>query len=145
MLGLTPTIMPDLREVFLGVGEGGRFRQMAATEHPQAVAMRTQREWGAIEGAETNAQLMARTSRAIMSIAAQHPDELVAVCCHGGVIGSLLGFAAGVNPFTFAGSRNGALSHLVINASVGEEPWVIRSFNDAAHTGPLTADAEPPT
>ena len=65
----------------------------------------------------------------------------LAAFAHGGTIGALIAFAAGVNPFIFNGTRNGAIAHLV----VADNEWVIRSFNDAAHVGPLTADAEPPT
>ncbi len=140
-LGLDIGIDPDLREVHLGDGEGGRFRQMAAEGHPAALAMRANREWGEIPGAETNAQLMARTVSSVERIAGRHPDSLVVVCCHGGVVGSLMARATGVDPFVFAGARNGSLTHLVVS----DEGWVVRSFNDAGHTGPLTADADPPT
>lgn len=138
--GLEVRIEPDVREVYLGVGEGGTFRKMSAEEHPQALAMRANLEWGEIEGAETNAIFEARTVGAIQKIAAAHPDEMVAVFCHGGVIGALLGHAFRINMFRTMGSRNGAISHLVVT----DEGWVVRSFNDAAHTGPLTADTPPP-
>ena len=55
-LDLEIGIEPDLREVFLGVGEGGAFRKMSAEGHPSTVAMRANREWGEVDGAETNAQ-----------------------------------------------------------------------------------------
>ncbi len=145
-LGLTPDVDPDLREVHLGIGEGGEFRRMAADGHPSVLLMRETHEWGAIPEAETNQQLRDRTVGAIHRIAERHPDEMVAVFCHGGVIGSLLGHAIGRFDFTMNGSRNGALSHVVVAPVPDGEPmWIVRSFNDAAHTGPLTADAEPPT
>lgn len=140
-LGLVPRVEPDLREIHLGDGEGGRFRQMAADGHPAIVAMRAEREWGRVPGAETNQQLTDRTVAAVRRIAATHPDEVVAAFAHGGTIGALIAFAAGVNPFIFSGTRNGAIAHLVVS----DDEWVIRAFNDAAHVGPLTADAEPPT
>ncbi len=142
LLGLEIGIEPDLREVHLGEGEGGRFRQMAAEGHPAALRMRTNREWGEIPGAESNAIFTARTVGAIETIGRRHPEQLVVVACHGGVVGALLGHATGTDPFTFAGCRNGAISLLVVDPN---GPWIVRSFNDAAHTGPLTADAEPPT
>ena len=37
-LGLEPTVERDLREVFLGQGEGGHFRQMASENHPAVLA-----------------------------------------------------------------------------------------------------------
>ena len=141
-LGLEIAIEPDLREVHLGEGEGGRFRQMAAEGHPAALRMRENREWGEIPGAESNAIFTGRTVAAVESISRRHPNQLVVVACHGGVVGALLGHATGTDPFTFAGCRNGAVSLLIVDPA---GPWVVRSFNDAAHTGPLTADAEPPT
>jgi 2,3-bisphosphoglycerate-dependent phosphoglycerate mutase len=140
-LGLRVRVEPDLREVHLGEGEGGRFRQMAAENHPAALAMRADREWGRIPGAETNEQLLTRSVAAVRRTAAAHPGEMVAAFAHGGTIGALVSHAAGVNPFTFNGTRNGAIAHLVVH----EDEWIIRSFNDASHVGPLTADAEPPT
>ncbi len=140
-LGLAPLIEPDLREIHLGDGEGGRFRQMAAEGHPAILAMRFDREWGRVPGAETNQQLTDRAVAAVRRIAAAHPNQIVAAFAHGGTIGALIAYAAGVNPFTFNGTRNGAIAHLVVS----DDEWVIRSFNDAAHVGPLTADAEPPT
>ncbi len=141
-LGTEIGIDADLREVHLGEGEGGRFRQMAAEGHPAALRMRANREWGEIPGAETNKIFTERTVAAVTRIGEQHRNQLVVVACHGGVVGALLGYATGTDAFTFAGCRNGSFSLLVVDP-VG--PWVVRSFNDAAHTGPLTADAEPPT
>jgi 2,3-bisphosphoglycerate-dependent phosphoglycerate mutase len=140
-LGLEAAVEPDLREVHLGEGEGGRFRQMVAEGHPAAVAMREKLEWGEIPGAETNAQLTERTVGAIHRVAASHADGVVAVFCHGGVIGAVLGHLARTNPFLFNRSDNGAISQVVVGA--GER--LIRRFNDAGHLGLLTAPTELPT
>ena len=134
-------VEPDLREVFLGVGEGGHFRRMSAEGHPSILEMRAHQEWGRIEGAETNEQFAGRTVPALQRIADSHPDELIAVFVHGGTIGSLLANALGINMFQMMGSRNSAISHLVVNGPT----WIVRSFNDAGHAGPVTADTEPPT
>jgi 2,3-bisphosphoglycerate-dependent phosphoglycerate mutase len=140
-LGLTPIVESDLREVFLGQGEGGLFRQMNADNHPAAVAMRTKREWGEIPGAETNAQLKARTVAAVERIALAHDDQMVAVFCHGGVIAAVVGHAVGADPHTFHGARHTGISHLVVNRpDTSDERWLLRSFNDAAHAGSLVAD-----
>ncbi len=140
-LGREVAIEADLREVFLGAGEGGFFRKMSADGHPSIEAMRANREWGEVEGAESNTQFAARTIPALQGLADGHPDQLIAVFVHGGTIGSLLGHALGINMFSMMGSRNSAISHLVVNGP----QWIVRSFNDAGHAGPLTADAEPPT
>ncbi len=140
-LGQSPIPDDRFREVFLGDFEGGLFRQKAAENHPAIAAFRQDQEWSRIPGAESNVQLQNRVVAALGDVASAHPDQLVAVFCHGGVIASLLSYALGQNNFTFMGVRNASFSLLAIESA----KWHIRSFNDAAHCGSLTADADPPT
>ena len=140
-LGLEPVVEPALREIYLGEFEGGLFRQMSTDGHPAVVAMRANREWGEIPGAETNAELAARTVGAVERMAEAHRNQLVVAFCHGGVIAAIVGHIAGVDALTFTGARHTSISHLV----VGPSEWKIRSFNDAAHAGSLTADHSLPT
>ncbi|MHB8505094.1 MAG: histidine phosphatase family protein, partial [Acidimicrobiales bacterium] len=72
-----------------------------------------------------------RVRAAVGRIAVRHPDELVAVFTHGGVIGSVLAHAARSRPFAFVASDNASISHLVV---VGER-WVVRAFNETGHLG----------
>lgn len=150
-LGRTPVVIPDLREVFLGVAEGGRFRQMAATNHPDVQRLRATGEWSAIPGAESNHQLTTRAVAAVRSIANDHPDRMVAAFCHGGVINAVLSFAVGSTRPVFLGARHTSISHLVVEpqavANVGPvdgsesaSGWIVRSFNDTAHAGTLACD-----
>lgn len=139
-LGLNMNVEADLREVFLGDFEGGLLRKMSAENHHAVRAMRANKEWGELPGAETNAELMARTVGVVERIAAAHPNELVAAFCHGGVIGAVLAHVGGTTPFAFNGARHTSISHLVINPT----GWVIRSFNDSAHAGMLTVDHQLP-
>ncbi len=144
-LGLTPTIEPDLREVFLGVGEGGKMREMAANDHPAILAMRANAEWGEIPGAETNRQLTERTVAAVRGIAERHPTGLAAVFCHGGVIAAVVGYALDVGAMTLSGARHTSISHLVIEQpATNPAHWTVRLFNDGAHAGSLTGDHQPP-
>lgn len=138
-LGLPIQIEPDVREVFLGDYEGGRFRQIAADGHPIAIAMRTKMEWGEVPGAETNAELQSRTVAAITRIALNHPDEMVAVFCHGGVISALLSYAVDQPVFSLRGIRNTSISHLYVT----ENEWLIMAANVADHIGGFTYDADP--
>jgi probable phosphoglycerate mutase len=141
-LGLTPIVEPDLREVFLGEWEGGRYRRHAAEGHPVAKAVLVEERWDVIPGAEPADAFAARTRAAIGRIALRHPDELVVAFTHGGVIGSVLAQATRSRPFAFVGSDNASISHLV---AVGEE-WVLRGFNDTGHLGTVFAPApQPPT
>jgi probable phosphoglycerate mutase len=127
--GLVPTIVEDLREVHLGDWEGGLFRIKAHQNHPRIIEMREHQEWGRIPGAESNAELDARVIRGLNSIIEKHPDQVVMVVVHGGVIGSVLAQATRSEPFAFVGADNGSISHLV--AFRGR--LSVRRFNDTSH------------
>lgn len=129
-LGLTPVVEPDLREVFLGDWEGGKFRKNMVEGHPIAIQMREEQRWDAIPGAEPADVFAARVRRGIERIAAAHPDQAVAVVAHGGVIGEVFALASQTNrPWSFIGADNGSISHLVVTS----DRWIIRRFNDTAH------------
>ncbi|MFW2383068.1 MAG: histidine phosphatase family protein, partial [Acidimicrobiales bacterium] len=91
--GMEIRVEHDLREIYLGIGEGGRFRMMVEQNHPAVVAVRASKEWGEIPGAETNLALTERVVGVLEQIHAEHTDEAIAVFCHGGVIGAAVGHA----------------------------------------------------
>ena len=155
-LGLEPRVEPDLREVFLGEAEGGVLREMFANGHPVTQRLRRSRDLGVIPGAESNAKLTDRTVGAVNRIVDRHQGEMVAVFCHGGVIAALLQHAAKAVTGAFFGARHTSINHLVVQhadspaeaetvgtTSNDEPQWIIRSFNDGAHAGGLTADHIP--
>ncbi len=130
-LGLTPIVEPDLREVHLGEWEGS-FRQRIAEGGPVVAQMVREGRWDVIPGAEPAAAFAARTTAAIDRIARAHPDQRVAVVCHGGVIGQVLATASrGGNAFAFSGADNASISELIIDG----DRQVLRRFNDTAHLG----------
>lgn len=128
-LGLTPQVEPGLREVFLGDWEAGLFRKMVAEQHPLAQRMWAEERWDVIPGAEPASAFAARVGGALRRVAAAHPDQVVAVVVHGGVIGQALALAAGSRPFAFLGADNASISRLV----VAGDRWIVRGFNDTAH------------
>lgn len=128
-LGLAPRVEPDLREVFLGDWDGGEFRFRAAENDPAILRARAGHEWGELPGAETTAALQTRVRRGLLRIAAAHPDELVAVVVHGGVVGAALALATGARGFAFSGAANGSISRLVVHG----EDMIVRGFNDVSH------------
>lgn len=130
-LGVEPRVEPDLREVFLGEWEGGSFRQHVAEGHPVARRMFAEQRWDVIPGAEPADDFARRVRVAVERVAGAHPDQAVAVVTHGGVIGQILAEAAGIGGFTFTGSDNAAISHVV----VARDRWIIRRYNDTAHLG----------
>jgi len=140
--GLTPFIEPDLREVRLGEWEGGLFRTMVAEGHPIALRMAAEERWDVIPGAEPAAEFGGRVRRGLLTIAARHPDQSVAVFTHGGVIGWILATATGARPFAFNGADNASISHLVVHG----DQWTLRRFNDTAHLDLRFSEApQPPT
>ena len=128
-LGLTPKVDPDLHEVFLGDWDGGEYRFRAAAQDPAFLRAKERQEWGEIPNAETTAQLQTRVRAGLLRIAAEHPDELVAVVVHGGVIGAALAVATGSPAFAFHGAENGSISRLVIQ----EDNMILRGFNGVSH------------
>lgn len=128
-LGMEPRVEADLREVCLGDWDGGEYRFRSADRDPAILRAMERQEWGEIPGAETTAQLHERVERGLRRIAAAHPDELVAVVVHGGVIGALMSVATGAKPLAFMGAANGSISRIVVDG----ERLIVRGFNDVAH------------
>jgi len=131
-LGLTPRVEPGLREVRLGIWEAGLFRKMVAENHSIAQRMWTEERWDVIPGAEPADEFAARIRAAIERLAADNPDQRLAVFVHGGVIGQILALASGSRRFAFLGADNGSISRLVVH----DERWIVCGFNDAAHLDP---------
>lgn len=128
-LGLTPVVERDLREVFLGEWEGGEMRRRVIDGDPIAVRMFEEGRWDVIPGAEPDADFRERVRTSLERIAAAHPDELVVVVVHGGVIGQVMNIATGSTGFAFTGSDNASISHLVL----ADGRWIVRCFNDTSH------------
>lgn len=138
---LDPIVEHDLREVFLGDWEGGLYREKAAEGHPAFRTMQLEERWDAIPGGESNDALTTRTVGVLERIHQTHPDEMVAVVVHGGVIGALLAHAARSRPFAFAGADNGSIHHLVMT----EQRWIVRRYNDTGHLNSMSAVPAPLT
>jgi 2,3-bisphosphoglycerate-dependent phosphoglycerate mutase len=128
-LGLTTTVDPDLREVFLGEWEGGLFRQKIVEQDPIAVRMATEQRWDVIPKAERAEAFSRRVREAVERIAGAHPDQRVVAFSHGGTIGEILAQATGARPFAFSGSNNASISQIVVTP----DRWILRRFNDTAH------------
>ena len=139
-LALTPIVVADLREVFLGDWEGGEFRKRVADGDPIAQLMYVEQRWDVIPGGEPAHQFENRVRRGIERIAAEHPDQLVVAVVHGGVIGQIMNIATGSSGFAFTGADNASISHLVVDG----DRWIVRCWNDTSHLSPtFSAAAEP--
>lgn len=135
-LGITPTVEPDLREVFLGEWEGATFRKHTSELHPLAIQMAVEQRWDVIPGAEKTDDFKARVKGGITRIAEAHPNQRVAVVVHGGVIGMIMAIATGAGNFGFVGADNASISEIAV---LGDR-WTVRRFNDTAHLESDTND-----
>ena len=139
-LALTPIVVADLREVFLGDWEGGEFRKRVADGDPIAQLMYVEQRWDVIPGGEPAHQFENRVRRGIERIAAEHPDQLVVAVVHGGVIGQIMNIATGSSGFAFTGADNASISHLVVDG----DRWIVRCWNDTSHLSPTFSAATEP-
>jgi len=128
-LTLTPRVEADLREVYLGEWEGGVYRLRLREGGPIVDRLMTEGRWDVVPGAEPDEVFISRIRAGIARIAAAHPDSLVAVFTHGGVIGRIAAQAVGAKPMSFSGAENGSITELLVTP----ERWFLRNFNDTAH------------
>ncbi len=129
LLGITPIVERDLREVHLGEWEGGVIRIKAAAGDPLFQVMYEQQRWDVIPGAEPMEAFEARVLAGLRRIAAAHPDQRVVAVVHGGVIGQILSSATRASGFAFEGADNASISEVVVHG----ERIIVRRFNDTVH------------
>jgi 2,3-bisphosphoglycerate-dependent phosphoglycerate mutase len=129
--GMEPVVVPDLREVYVGEYEGGRFRIAFADRDPVIVRLLAEQRWEVIPGAESSAALATRVRAAVDQIvAAVGPGAAAVVITHGGVIGELCRQATGSEPFAFLHVDNASITRIVVEA---DGNWLLRSYNDTTH------------
>jgi probable phosphoglycerate mutase len=138
-IGPDPTVLPDLREVFLGELEGGEYRIKVAEGDPLVAEIAQRERWDVIPGAESPEEFAGRLRAAIETISGSVPAGTVAVAfAHGAVIGQLCAMATDSRPFAFIHADNGSISRLVVHE---DGRWLLRSFNETRHldipTGPV--------
>jgi 2,3-bisphosphoglycerate-dependent phosphoglycerate mutase len=139
-LGIEPRVEPNLREVYLGEWEGGLLRVKAEERDPAFVRAIEEERWDPIPGAEPIDVFRDRVQAGIARVASAHPDELVVVVTHGGVIGQIVAGATDARGFAFIGADNASISHIVVDG----DRIVVRRFNDTTHLEPHFSVAAPP-
>jgi alpha-ribazole phosphatase len=128
--GLTPTLVPALREMDMGRWDGLTAAEIRARE-PAAFA-----DWMARVGefpfpdGESVPDLLARVGPAFDTIVTTHRDRAVAIVAHGGPIRALLCRALGLPPARLLafGQDYGALTVLERRAP----GWSLRRLNESA-------------
>ncbi len=85
-----PVLVPEFREVDFGDWTGLTWGEVQTRFGISAFAWLDQLECGGIANAECADTFRARVEPALRQILARHPDQQVAVACHGGVIRMIL-------------------------------------------------------
>ncbi len=98
--------------MYLGEWEGGLYRIRLLENGPVAQQMVAEERWDVIPGAEPDDVFRARVRAGIDHVAANHPDQTIAVFTHGGVIGRAMAEASGSRPFAFLGADNASINAL---------------------------------
>lgn len=88
--GLTPTIVPDLREMDFGDWTGHRWDEVQQRFGVSAFDWLKIIEDGGIPNGETAAHLQDRVRPAVLRILHDNPNRTAAVFCHGGIIRVML-------------------------------------------------------
>jgi probable phosphoglycerate mutase len=131
LTGLSPVVVPELREVGLGEWEGGELRIRAAHRDPKFFEVVEAERWDVIPGAEPAEEFADRVRAGFESVvAAVGPGVSAVAVVHGGVIGELARQATQSRPFAFVHADNCSITRLVVFAG---GRWLLRSFNDVAH------------
>jgi probable phosphoglycerate mutase len=132
-LGLEPRTVEELRELYLGVWEGGEFERRFAARDPLARRVFAEERWDLVPGAEPHEAFAARVAGALETVADAVPAGSTAVCVtHGAVIAQACHHVTGSSPFAFIGVENASITSLVRRRS---GRWSLRSFNETAHLG----------
>jgi probable phosphoglycerate mutase len=129
--GLTPVVVPELREIMLGDWEGGEFRIRVANGDPLVARLFDEERWDVIPGAETMASFGERVGTGLRRIADETgPGKTGAAVLHGGVIAEICHQVTSSRPFAFVQVDNTSITRLVRFA---DGRWLLRYFNETAH------------
>lgn len=125
-----PTVIPELREVFLGEWEGELNRGVTEQVELSRQVFEAER-WDVIPGAEPMDGFGERVRDGLTRVAdATGPDATAVAVVHGGVIAEACRQVTGSRAFSFLYAENASLTRIMRLAS---GRWALISFNDAAH------------
>lgn len=87
---IRPTVMADLREVDFGDWTGHRWEEIQPKFNLSAFDWLDALERGAMPNGESAADLRGRVEPCLRQILREHPGQVVAIYCHGGIVRMLL-------------------------------------------------------
>ena len=129
-IGLTPAVVPELREVHLGEW-AAQFPERVSAGDPLCERVFEEERWDVVPGAEPADSFARRIADGLRLVVERTgPDRVAVAVVHGGVIAEACRQATGSRPFAFLGAENGSVTRLV---HLEDGRWVLRSFNDTSH------------
>ncbi len=137
-LGITPTIVPDLKEIRLGqvnqlpqdVNNLAALTQALQTRQHEIVRIAGDAgNWDAIEDSEPSKQFRQRVVRALDEIAHHHIGERVLAFAHGGVVNAYVAEVLGLERDFFYPAGNTSITIVRVAAN----HRVLFVLNDIAH------------
>jgi|HigsolmetaAR202D_1030399.scaffolds.fasta_scaffold07493_6 probable phosphoglycerate mutase len=136
--GMTPVLVRELREVFLGEWEGVLRRRLAEGD-PLLSELFEKQRWDVIPGAEPMEAFAERVRAGLERVVeATGQGRRAVVFTHGGVIAELCHQATGSRRLAFVNVENASITRMV---------WfpgghlMLRSFNDTTHLRTLARPA----
>ncbi|AZI41595.1 histidine phosphatase family protein [Deinococcus psychrotolerans] len=134
-------LVPGLREIDVGQLSGLTLPEIRS-RYPEYLSALRADPWASRRpGGESMADLYARASAALLSIADQHQGQRVMVFTHGGVVRVAVGLALGGVPQN-AWARLSVANTSVTRVLLSDQGGTLLGFNDSAHLEDLAAAGE---
>jgi len=129
--GLTPTVVDDLVEVYLGEWEGHGIHERGARGDEELARVMREQRWELIPGSEPAAEFATRVRRGIEQVADGAGTGAVAVAfTHAAVIAEACRQITNSDPFAFLHTANGSITRLFRRP---DGRWTLASFNETEH------------
>jgi probable phosphoglycerate mutase len=130
-LGIEPTVLEDLGEIYLGEWEGHGIHDRGSRGDPELARVFAEQRWDLVPGAEEIDGFELRVRRGVEAVADAAGEGTVAVgVTHSAVIAEFLRQITGAEPFAFLHNTNGSLSRVI---RLPDRRWILASFNDTEH------------
>ena len=141
VLGLAPSLAPELRERRYGVFEGLTYAEAQARFPEGYAAFEGRNADYDFAGGESLRTMYGRVTGKLRELAAAHPGQAIAVVVHGGVLDVVNRFVRG-NPLEMP--RDFLIPNAGLNWIVAVDgAWCIESWGDTAHLEPGALDELP--
>lgn len=121
----------ELREIYLGPWEGLLYSEVAALYPHDHKAFRESPHLFNVPGAETFAELQARSVAAVRDIASRYPDQEVAVVSHGAWIRTVLADVGGRRlQQLWEPPVVSNCAHMIIDIDGGQKKYLVKHVDD---------------